>query len=320
MPASGRQRHRRDGQKARDHNPPYMPTCARTPHTKRTHDETRREREEPGLSSRRYILGMRGHRPPTLISQPAEPQAARFHGKAYTPQQDAINRSNPTLPNDVGLTELQQSRPGCCARADGAARARGQTVGTPECASGRRPSWRHDSASASKSESITADAREVWLLLRTNRSSAPQWSGRGRVGGRRRAARSSRLASVSSRRRHRTVHAIFPHTAPRRSSPVGIQRPDRPRPVGSWRDDGSVEVDQPQAVRRLVGDDLHAVPPAAFVALADEPREAVHRVVVDLVEGAIGVSVLEIARPAAQEPVEVPARSPRRVPAACAGQ
>jgi hypothetical protein len=32
---------------------------------------------------------------------------------------------------------------------------------------------------------------------------------------------------VSSRRRHRTVHAIFPHTAPRRSSPVGIQCPGR---------------------------------------------------------------------------------------------
>ena len=78
-----------------------------------------------------------------------------------------------------------------------------------------------------------------------------------------------------------------------------------PRPVGSWRDDGSVEVDQPEAVRRLVDDDLHAVPPAAFVALADEPREAVDRVVVDLVEGPVGVSVSEVARPTAQESVEV---------------
>jgi hypothetical protein len=32
---------------------------------------------------------------------------------------------------------------------------------------------------------------------------------------------------VSSRRRHRTVHAIFPHTAPRRSSRGGIQRRGR---------------------------------------------------------------------------------------------
>ena len=78
-----------------------------------------------------------------------------------------------------------------------------------------------------------------------------------------------------------------------------------PRPVGSWPDDGSVEVDQPEPVRRLVDDNLHAVPPAAFVALADEPREAVHRVVVDLVEGMVGVSVTEVARPTAQEPVDV---------------
>jgi hypothetical protein len=48
-----------------------------------------------------------------------------------------------------------------------------------------------------------------------------------------------------------------------------------PRPVGSWRDDGSVEVDQPEPVRRLVGDCLPAVSPAALVALGDEPREAV---------------------------------------------
>src|SRR5687768_11039361 len=57
-----------------------------------------------------------------------------------------------------------------------------------------------------------------------------------------------------------------------------------PRPVGSWRDDGSVEVDQPEPVRRLVGDCLPAVSPAALVALGDEPRDAVQRVVVDLVE------------------------------------
>src|SRR3954447_1524384 len=81
--------------------------------------------------------------------------------------------------------------------------------------------------------------------------------------------------------------------------------PGSPRPVGSWRDDGSVEVDQPEPVWRLVGDDLHAVAPAAFVALADEPREAVGGVVADLVEGVVGVSVAKVARPAAQEAVDV---------------
>jgi hypothetical protein len=65
-----------------------------------------------------------------------------------------------------------------------------------------------------------------------------------------------------------------------------------PRPVWSWRDDGSVQVDQPEPVRRLVGDCLSPVPSAALVALGEEPREAVQRVVVDLVEGLGGVSVL----------------------------
>src|SRR5215218_3605268 len=78
-----------------------------------------------------------------------------------------------------------------------------------------------------------------------------------------------------------------------------------PRPVGSWRDDGSVEVDQSEAVRGLVGDRPPAVPPAALVALGDEPRQAVERVEVDVVELAGGVSVAEIARPAAQEAVDV---------------
>ena len=56
---------------------------------------------------------------------------------------------------------------------------------------------------------------------------------------------------------------------------------------------------------RLVGNDLQAVPPAALVALADEPRKAVHRVMIDLVELPGGVSVSEVARPAAQEAVDV---------------
>ena len=40
---------------------------------------------------------------------------------------------------------------------------------------------------------------------------------------------------VSSRRRHRTVHGILPHAAPRRSSPVGNQRPGRHGRLGAAR-------------------------------------------------------------------------------------
>src|SRR5947209_19226536 len=78
-----------------------------------------------------------------------------------------------------------------------------------------------------------------------------------------------------------------------------------PRPVGSWRDDGSVEVDQPEAVRGLAGNRPPAIPPAALVALGHEPRKAVQRVSVDLVELSGGVFVSEVARPAAQETVDV---------------
>src|SRR5947209_115962 len=78
-----------------------------------------------------------------------------------------------------------------------------------------------------------------------------------------------------------------------------------PRPVRSWRNDGSVEADQPEAVWGLVGDCLPPVSPAALVALGDEPREAVQRVEVDVVELSGGVSVSEVARPAAQEAVDV---------------
>jgi hypothetical protein len=50
---------------------------------------------------------------------------------------------------------------------------------------------------------------------------------RGRVGGRRldRAARAGPTDLVSSRSRHRTVHAVLPHTAPRRSSPGAFSVP-----------------------------------------------------------------------------------------------
>ena len=46
-----------------------------------------------------------------------------------------------------------------------------------------------------------------------------------------------------------------------------------PRPVGARRDDGSVEVDQAQAVRRLVGNDRPAVVPAALVTLGHEAEQ-----------------------------------------------
>jgi len=48
--------------------------------------------------------------------------------------------------------------------------------------------------------------------------------------------------------RAHTVHAVLPHTALRRSSPPAFGFTS-PRPVRTWRDDGSVEVDQPEAVR-----------------------------------------------------------------------
>jgi hypothetical protein len=80
--------------------------------------------------------------------------------------------------------------------------------------------------------------------------------------------------------------------------------PLAPRPGGSRWDDDSIEVDQAHAVR-LVSDDPPAVSFPAFVALGDEPSEPPERVERDLVEKLGGVSVAEVARPAAQEPVEV---------------
>jgi hypothetical protein len=54
-----------------------------------------------------------------------------------------------------------------------------------------------------------------------------------------------------------------------------------------------------------VDDSPPAVPIAAFVTLGDERSQAHERVERDLVEGIGGVSVTEVARPAAQEAVDV---------------
>src|SRR5215210_7098455 len=102
----------------------------------------------------------------------------------------------------------------------------------------------------------------------------------------------------------RSVHAVLPHTALRRSSPSAFGSRS-PRPVWPWRDDGSVKADQPHPVRRLVDDRPPAVPVAAVVTLGDEARQAHERVERDLVEGVGGVSVPEVPRPAAQEAVDV---------------
>src|SRR3984885_11665736 len=78
-----------------------------------------------------------------------------------------------------------------------------------------------------------------------------------------------------------------------------------PRPEGSRRDDDSVEVDQPETVRGLAGNDPPAEPPVTLMPVGDKYRQPVDGVEGDLVEELGGVSVSEVARPAAQEPVEV---------------
>ena len=76
-----------------------------------------------------------------------------------------------------------------------------------------------------------------------------------------------------------------------------------PELVGTRRDDGSAEIDQPgpgigrhRATTRTVD---HAD------AVGDEDRQPIDRVACDRVEGFDGVSVAEVARPAGAEPIEV---------------
>jgi hypothetical protein len=89
----------------------------------------------------------------------------------------------------------------------------------------------------------------------------------------------------------RSVHAVLPRTALRRSSPSAFSL--APWPVWSWRDDGSVEVDQSHRVWWNVAPP--AVPAAAFVALRHKTAHAHKRMEPDLVEGVGGVSITEVA-------------------------
>src|SRR5262249_52537412 len=105
--------------------------------------------------------------------------------------------------------------------------------------------------------------------------------GRGRVGGRRRAPRGvRRLAWVSPRPPPHRVGVSPPRASPPLSTGAFGLCP--PRPVRSWGDDASVEVDQAHSVRRLVGDHQPAVASRLAVALRDEEREPHERVGLDL--------------------------------------
>src|SRR5215210_5425947 len=79
-----------------------------------------------------------------------------------------------------------------------------------------------------------------------------------------------------------------------------------PGPVGPGGDDDPVQADQAEEVGRLKRNDLPAVAPGALMPFGDEAREAIERVQPDHVELPGGVSVTEVARPAAQEPVQLP--------------
>jgi len=153
---------------------------------------------------------------------------------------------------------------------------------------------------------VSQDGQRVLLAVMLGmRESEEDWLPGGVVGsaGGAWAARRCRLAGFLPPP-HRTVHAIFPHTALRRSSPSAFGFPV-PRPVGARRDDGSVEVDQAEAIGGLVCDDQPPVARRAFVAFGHEAGEPDDRVKRDLVEGAGRVPVAEVARPAAQEAVDL---------------
>ena len=120
---------------------------------------------------------------------------------------------------------------------------------TPERAVWRPPGrllldygWSHPSsgrraaAASAGAVGVVGSARGAW----TARQSWPDWSG---------------FLSPP----HRSVHAVLPHTALRRSSPSAFGSFPSPGPVGPGRDDGSGEVDQAHAVRRVVRDDPPAV-------------------------------------------------------------
>jgi hypothetical protein len=64
-----------------------------------------------------------------------------------------------------------------------------------------------------------------------------------------------------------------------------------PRPESARRDDDSVEVDQPETVRGLAGNDPPSKPSVTLMADGDENRQPVDGVEGDLVEGLGGVSI-----------------------------
>jgi hypothetical protein len=79
-----------------------------------------------------------------------------------------------------------------------------------------------------------------------------------------------------------TVHAVLPHTAHRRPLPAVFGR-SPPGPIRPGGNDGSIEGDQPQAIRRAI--DLGGAPcPAPLMPLGDKQRDPQHGVLPDLVE------------------------------------
>src|SRR3954447_21848933 len=96
--------------------------------------------------------------------------------------------------------------------------------------------------------------------------------------------------------------------SPAHGSPTfftGGVRLDPPGPIGPGCDDDAIEGDQAELVGRSV--ELSEAPgPAALMSLAHQQGHPHQRLASDLGEGGGGVPVPEIARPAAQEQVDVP--------------
>lgn len=126
--------------------------------------------------------------------------------------------------------------------------------------------------------------------------SAAMVNGIGRVGGKAPgSAWRSRLA-LGFVPPHQSVHGLLPHTARRRSSPPGFQRAQ----CGAAAD-GPIEVDRPETVRAVAGDDPPSEPAVTPVAASDGNRQPVGAVNTSFVEGLGGASVTEVARPDAEE-------------------
>jgi hypothetical protein len=95
--------------------------------------------------------------------------------------------------------------------------------------------------------------------------------------------------------------------SPAHGSPTfftGGVRLDPPGLVGPGCDDDAIEGDQAEIVGRSV-ELIEAPSPAALVPLGHEQGQPHQRILSDLAEGVGGVPVPEIARPAAQEQVDV---------------